>query len=89
MFTKTKIAIFLALIVSTAPAAFAKPHNPRQDRAEVTGISSDQQSFAKMQFAGRGRCWVPERDMGDESGSDTRGLGYWGSCNEKQAVPMR
>jgi hypothetical protein len=91
MFVKTtRVAISLALVISAAPAALAKNHNPRQDRAEVTGTWTNRyQSFATAKFAGRGQCWVPERDMGDEFDSDTRGLGHWGSCNEKGAVPMK
>jgi hypothetical protein len=46
---------------------------------------------AFAQGAGRtqGNCWVPTRDISDEYGADTRGLGHWGSCGERGAVPTR
>ena len=90
MHTRTRIAICIAMIVGVAPASFAKDQNARRDQARASAQQSDQ--FHAFGQAGRGRsgqCWVPTRDDSDEYGADTRGLGYWGSCREKGAVPTK
>ena len=87
MFTKTKIAICVAVLVGAASTGFAKDQNARRARAEVTTESNGLiHSFGQAQIHGQGRCWVPTRDQGDEYGADTRGVGYWGSCSEQGAV---
>ena len=88
MFTMTKIAICVALVVGSASVAFAKEPSPRRARAEAV-VGTKDHSFGRAGIVDQGRCWVPQRDDGDEYGADTRGLGYWGSCSEKGAVPSK
>lgn len=89
MINKTKIAICIAIVVGAASTSFAKDQNARRDRAEAV-VETNGHSFGQARVVGQGRCWVPTRDQNDdEYGADTRGLGYWGSCREKGAVPTK
>ena len=90
MFTKTKIAICVAVLIGAASTGFAKDQDVRRARAEATTESNGPiHSFGQAQIRGQGRCWVPTRDQEGEYGGDSRGLGYWGSCNERGAVPFK
>jgi hypothetical protein len=90
MFTKTKIAICLAIIVGVAPASFAKDQHSPRTRAQAAVDASGQHALAQTPVVRQGQCWVPTRDQNDdEYGADTRGLGHWGSCGEKGAVPSK
>jgi hypothetical protein len=89
VFNMTKIAICVAVVVGSASAGFAKDQNARRARAEAV-VETNDHSFSQARVAGQGRCWVPTRDQNDdEYGADTRGLGYWGFCREKGAVPSK
>ena len=89
MYTKTKIAICVAIAVSAASAGFAKDQNSRRDQVRAAQKTDQLRSFGQANGRGQGNCWVPTRDQNDESDADTRGLGYWGSCSEKGAVPSK
>ena len=90
MFTKTKIAICVVIIAGTASAAFAMDQNAQRARAEAaTQADGPLHSFGQEQIRGQGRCWVAARDQDGEYSGDSRGLGYWGSCSEKGAVPFK
>ena len=68
---------------------FREGSNARRDRAEAV-VETNGHSFGQARVVGQGMCWVPSRDQNDdEYGADTRGLGYWGSCREKGAVPTK
>jgi hypothetical protein len=92
MFTKSKTALFLVLITATASTAMAAPkHAVRQQAATAHSAAARQVparaflSFGSAQ-TGQGSCWIPARSEWD---ADDRGLGYWGSCSDKRAVPTK
>jgi hypothetical protein len=88
--TKTKIAICVAMVVGATTAGFAKDRNAPPDRAHAAANSSSRHALGQAPIVQPGKCWVPARDQSDdEYGADTRGLGYWGSCGEKGAVPSK
>ena len=92
MFTKSKTALFLVLSVATASAAMAAPkHAVRQQAATAHPAAARQvpaRAFLSFGSAGnaQGNCWIPARSEWD---ADDRGLGYWGSCSDKRAVPTK
>ena len=92
MFTKSKTALFLVLSVATASAAMAAPkHAVRQQAATAHPAAARQvpaRAFLSFGSAGnaQGSCWIPARSEWD---ADDRGLGYWGSCSDKRAVPTK
>jgi hypothetical protein len=89
MFNKTKIATCVAIFIGATSAGFAKDQYTHRDPVRAAQKSDQSYSFAQAPGQRRGNCWVPTRDDGDEYGADTRGLGYWGSCSEKGAVPSK
>jgi hypothetical protein len=89
VFNKTKIAISVAILIGTASAGFAKDQYTQKDQVRASQKSDQFYSFAQTPGKRQGNCWVPARDDSDEYGADTRGLGYWGSCSEKGAVPTK
>jgi len=96
MLSKTTIAISIAMIVSAISPSFPKGQKVRRDQSAAAVQQSDrfrssgQTDLFRQGGVGRqGKCWVPTRDDSDEYGADTRGLGYWGSCKEKGAVPTK
>jgi len=90
VFTKTKIALCVAIVVGATSTGFAKDQTARRARAEASAQSNGWlHSRAQAPADRQGNCWVPQADQSDEYGADTRGLGHWGSCNEKGAVRSR
>jgi hypothetical protein len=88
VFNKAKIAICVAIVVGAASAGFAKDQDTR--KAHAAAPKADQSySLAQSPYRKPGSCWVPMPDENDEGYADSRGLGYWGSCSEKGAVPSR
>ena len=96
MLIKTTIAISIAMMVGAISPGLSKDQKARRDQSGAALQQSDRfHSFGQSALFGQagvgrqGKCWVPTRDDSDEYGADTRGLGYWGSCNEKGAVPTK
>jgi hypothetical protein len=93
MLIRITTAISFAMLVGTVSPGFSKDQNARRDQA-VAGQPADRfhplyQSGVFASGRRSGQCWVPARDDSDDYGADTRGLGYWGSCKEKGAVPTK
>ena len=98
MWSKTKIAMCAVVVIGAtsvgASAGIAKTHNPRTRQPGEEQIVNSFNSFAQHSLTraparSRSTCWVPMGDDNDDYGEDTRGLGYWGSCNEKGSVRFR
>ena len=90
MFTLAKTAMCVAIAVGVASAIGSAAVASKREQAGVT-FRSDQHvyPFGRAPIRQRSACWVPTRDDSGEYGADTRGLGYWGSCSEKGAVPFK
>jgi hypothetical protein len=90
VFKLTKTAMCIGIMAAVASVAAA---GPAASKRHPNGMSSRDSralsSFGQAQALQQGRCWVPTRDDTGEYGGDSRGLGYWGSCSEKGAVPFK
>jgi hypothetical protein len=89
VFNKTKIAMCVAILIGTASAGLAKDQYTQKDQVRASQKSDRSYSFAQAPGKRQGKCWVPTPDDSGDYGADSRGLGYWGSCSEKGAVPSR
>jgi hypothetical protein len=88
VFKTIKVALCVAVLMGTASAGFAYDRHTHKGQVRAAQKSGRLSSFAQIPAGGQGHCWIPARAEWDGD-NDDRGLGYWGSCGDKRAVPSR
>jgi hypothetical protein len=82
MITRTKIALCIAIVLGSTSATLAQSAN----RQPTTYARAPSQA---RQGSHAGDCWVPARGGAGLWREDSRGFGYWGSCSEPHARPLK
>jgi hypothetical protein len=87
MIAKAKIALGMTIVLGTSSATFAEStyHQHSAGPSSTYGQAPSQ----VVQDSRAGNCWIPARGGGGFWREDSRGFGYWGSCSELHARPMR
>jgi hypothetical protein len=87
MIINAKVALCMATLLGTSSATWAESTN-RQRSAESSSTYGQAPS-QDLQGARAGNCWIPARGGAGFWREDSRGFGYWGSCSEPHARPMK
>jgi hypothetical protein len=72
--------------MGAASTGFAYDRHMHKNHVTAAQKDGRLSSFAQVPAGTLGNCWIPARS---EWNADDRGLGYWGSCSDKRAVPSR
>jgi hypothetical protein len=81
MITRTKIALCIAIALGTSSATLAEGTNRQSTYAQAPSqVRQDSRA---------NDCWIPARGGAGGWREDSRGFGYWGSCSEPHARPLK
>jgi hypothetical protein len=86
VFKTIKTTLCVAVLMSAASAGFAYDRHMQKEQVRAAQKNGRLSSFAEVPAGRQGSCWIPARSEWD---ADDQGLGYWGSCSNKRAVPSR
>ena len=87
MIAKATIALGMAIVLGTSSTTLAEStyHEHSAEASSTYGQAPSQ----VVRDSHAGNCWIPARGGGGFWREDSRGFGYWGSCTEPHARPMR
>jgi hypothetical protein len=86
VFRTIKVTLCVAILIGAASTGFAYDRHMHKNQIMAAQKNGWLSSFAQVPAGAQGNCWIPARSEWD---ADDRGLGYWGSCSDKRAVPSR